>query len=193
MQPTLDAFTMGLIRRAARKLVGKFGFTPSDRPDLEQDLALEVFRRFQEANQDVDRPEAFATTVVKNSVINMLDSHKAKRKRQVQCESLDEMIQGPDGRQVAVGETISENHRLRPLPCGADGEAEFQERMVALDRLISGLPRQLRIAAEALKKGTSLDQVARDVGIPQSTLRARLRRIFSAAGFSKNFADYPAD
>src|SRR5262245_22747028 len=92
MQPTLDDFAMRLIRRAARKLIGKFGFTRSDRPDLEQNLALEVFRRLRKAGPNVDRPQAFATTVVKNSVINLLERHKAKQKRQVECESLDEMI-----------------------------------------------------------------------------------------------------
>jgi DNA-directed RNA polymerase specialized sigma24 family protein len=103
------------------------------------------------------------------------------------------MIQGPDGRRVAAVETISENRRLRPLPCGADGEAEFQERTLALSALVSGLPEDLRTAAEALMEGASFTQVAEDAGMSETTLRKRLRRVFSAAGFSKNFAEYPAD
>lgn len=186
MQPTLDDFAMRLIRRAARRLIGKFGFTAADRSELEQELALDVFRRLRSADQDLDEPNAFVTTVVKNSVMNLLEHRNAKKRRQPPCRSLNAMIRGPEGGKVELAETINEDRRLAHRSCFDCGEQERQEMAHDVAEVLKRLPPDLRESVEALMRGEPLNQVADAAGIPRSTLRERLQRIFKAAGFSNN-------
>ncbi len=47
----IDKYAADLIRHKARQLVGKAGFTEDDRPDLEQELMIDLLGRMMEAHR----------------------------------------------------------------------------------------------------------------------------------------------
>ena len=185
MQQDLDLFAMKLIRRAARKLVGQFGFTAVDRPELEQGLALEVFKRLRSSKTTPERPQAFVTTVVKRSAAQWLNADRLEASPAGNSPST--MIQGPDGGKVALRETVTADRRLAHRGVPFQDEQDRLDLALSIQELLPRLPVDLRKSVEALMEGAPFKQVAKEAGVPPATLRDRLRKIFTAAGISKDF------
>jgi hypothetical protein len=60
MQELFDDRALKLIRERVKRLIGRHGFTASDRDDLEQDMTLHLLECLRRQQQLIDAPEAFS-------------------------------------------------------------------------------------------------------------------------------------
>lgn len=169
-----DRFAQGIIRRKVWLLVGRAGFTPQDRQDLEQELLLRLLQSLDHFDPAKGHLHAFLTTVIERAVAMILRERLAKKRDDRSVRSLDQV------REKAGDSTAP-----------ADPHHGWQEPIdLAMDLAeeLARLPEDLhdlRPLAELLLTGQSLAQAARDLGTPRSTLQRqvqRLRRYFEDTG-----------
>lgn len=166
----LDRFTWGIIRRKARQMVGHAGIKKQDRDDVVQELMLRLLqslRLFDAAQAD---RKSFVTAVVERNAAKILRDRRAKKRDGGRIDWLDVLL-----------EALDEEPTDLAIDDRAAGQADLA---IDVADLLARLPAELRDLAERLKTQT-LSQVAREMGVPRSTLQrrvARLRRHFEEAG-----------
>jgi RNA polymerase sigma-70 factor (ECF subfamily) len=160
----LSPFAKVIIRRKARLLVGRVGFTEQDREDLEQELALRLLRSLRLFNPERGHVNIFITTIVDREGDRILRERLTKKRYG-----------------GAVTMDIASNGELNdPRPsdqCRVDMANDMAEVM-------KRLPDDLYALAERLKI-QPVSRASRDLGVPRRTLRdkvRRLRRCFEHAG-----------
>jgi RNA polymerase sigma factor (sigma-70 family) len=166
----LDRFAQGIIRRKARLLASRAGFTKQDHQDLEQELVLRLLQSLDLFDPEQAHPNVFITTVIERSVAMILRERRAKKRDGGVVRSLDQS-QTKDGNPVEPKD---------PHP----GDQEAFDLASDLAEVLTRLPDKLSALAERLKR-QSLSQVARDLGLPRTTLQRqvqRLRKCFEDAG-----------
>ena len=171
----LGEYASRLVRRKGAQLVGRAGFTESDRPDIEQSLALEVVRRIRKFDPERGRFEATVHRIVENAVADILAARKAAcRDYRKRGPSLNETARDENGKRVERSETFgSEDHFAR---VGRRPAGERRDLKLDLDDAMADLPPDLRRLCERLRN-ESPAEVARDSGLPRGTLYERMRKI----------------
>ena len=107
-EPIIDQFTARLIRRKAHQLVGRAGFTRSDREDIEQELRLKILKHFSSYDPQQGHRHAFVTAVVERHAANLLRNKQAEKRDHRRVRSLN----------VAIAD---EEDEARPRLPGAGG------------------------------------------------------------------------
>ncbi|GIW85376.1 MAG TPA: sigma-70 family RNA polymerase sigma factor [Dehalococcoidia bacterium] len=180
----LDAFAARLIRRKARQLVGRAGFTRSDRDDIEQELALKLLKQLSAFDPGEAHWHVFVTTVVERYAASLLRDKRAEKRDHRRATSLHVLIETGDNGPVELAETVG--RREQDARLGRDPRSDEERAQLAGDvaDVLADLPADLRDVAERLKHD-SVSQVARDLGLPRTTLLRRMehvRRAFEGAG-----------
>ena len=177
---SIDAYAAGAIRFKAGQLVGKAGFTESDREDLKQELALDLLRRSRKYDPKRAKRSTFTSCVVKHRVASILAERMAPT-RDIRKEgpSLNEMITDGEGNQVERIMTIDAQVNRR-------GRSPEEQHLLALDvqSLLETFPRKLRRLAERLKTET-ISEIARRAGVSRKQIYLsvwKIRRRFEKAG-----------
>jgi RNA polymerase sigma-70 factor (ECF subfamily) len=172
----LDRFAQGLIRRKVKQIVGRAGFTPQDREDLEQELQLRLWQRLPAFDPQRGHRYAFLTTVVEHVVANLLRELQAQKRDPRRIQSLHERIQtsdqGPSERATTIGQEEYDAWRGR----SPRGNAELAQLAHDVAAVLAQLPAELRDLAERLQY-QSLAQIARETGAPRTTLYTPLRQL----------------
>ena len=151
-------------------MVGHAGIKKQDRDDLVQELMLRLLqslRLFDAAQAD---RKSFVTAVVERNAAKILRDRRAKKRDGGRIDWLDVLL-----------EALDEEPTDLAIDDRAAGQADLA---IDVADLLARLPAGLRDLAERLKTQT-LSQVAREMGVPRSTLQrrvARLRRHFEEAG-----------
>jgi len=103
----MDAYAAGAVRFKAGQLVGKAGFTQSDREDLQQELALDLLRRSRKYDPKRARRSTFTACLVEHRAATILAERMAPT-RDIRREgpSLNEMITDGEGNEVERIATI---------------------------------------------------------------------------------------
>ncbi len=175
-----DAYAAEVIRFKARQLVGKAGFTKSDREDLEQELALDFLRRSRNFNPDKSKRSTFTTWVVAHHVATILESrHAPTRDVRKEGPSLDAMIADDGGKQVERI-TIMDARANHP---GRSPE-ELHPLKLNVQSVIETLPPRLREIAEGLKTH-SVTEIAQQHGMSRRHMHRlvnKIRQHFDEAG-----------
>jgi len=97
-----------LVRSKARQLVGRYGFTASDREDIEQELMLDLLQRLPRFDPSRAKRKTFINRVVDNAVASLVKRQKAeKRDYRRNGGSLSKDVEAPDGGLVERGDTLS--------------------------------------------------------------------------------------
>jgi RNA polymerase sigma-70 factor (ECF subfamily) len=181
----INTFADRLIRRKARELITRFGFSPADREDIEQDLRLLLIRRFDKFDPSVAHYNVFVTTVIERFTATIIEHREAEsRAPERSGGSLSRLIDDGDGNQIEKGATLTEDqHALRT---GVKFRSDEHLRALAADvaDLLNGLSSELFDICRRLQSNT-VSGVARELGIPPSTLRDALQRLrpqFEASG-----------
>lgn len=186
MQFDID-FVQRLICNEAKGLIRQFGFPKSEREDLEQDLMVDVLRRVQRVKGEVRDARAYLKALVQRCGLNLAKHRTAQKRQQPGCQSLNDRIQGPDGRLTDAAQVLEEERRHAHRGCASRSDQDRLEDSLDIAEVIKRLPSTLRQCAEALMEGSTLSQAAADAGMAPSTLRRALRQHFEAAGFEKTF------
>jgi RNA polymerase sigma-70 factor (ECF subfamily) len=166
-----------LIREKAKGLIGRYGFTKSDREDLEQELTLDLLRRLPDYDPERARRTTFSARVVEHRIASIIEHREAARRDWRRCRrSLNEPIENQDGESAELGETFDADGRTR---------ADLSELRLDLAGVLDGLPEQLRQVCRETMAGRTPLELARDFGVDRRTItrwKAQLRQRFRDAG-----------
>ncbi len=180
----VDEYAVRLIKYKARQLVGRVGFTESDREDLEQDMMLDLLRRLPKYDPRRAQRNTFITRVVEHKTATIIESQKAgMRDYRLRC-SLNDRFEDEEGSSVERMETIDQEDYLRRTSKLARPAWELRDLSLDVQRTIEKLPPELRELCKRLKT-ESITEISRDTGIPRGTIyesRKKLCAIFEDAG-----------
>lgn len=178
----IHKYAMRVIAHKVRRLIEDEEFLESDAEDLEQEILLDVLDRLPRYNAEKGmKPKTFVSMVIKRKICNLI-RHRDQEMRNPSREecSLNECIPNGDSALIPRSETIAAP-ATKGQP-GADGSACLLGDDI--NAVVSQLPEELRRICELLPKFTPAE-VARELGLPRSTLNDRLKKlraIFDAAG-----------
>jgi RNA polymerase sigma-70 factor (ECF subfamily) len=179
-------FAARLIRRKARQLVGRAGYTRSDRSEVEQDLRIFLLSRLSKFDPEVSHWNAFVTMALERHVATILEKRRRQKRESSQnITSLSTQVPDECGQKVDLARMLGVEHR-EPLTGRYTVEDSGRvEAVVDVQELMSRLPEELRDLCERLKTD-SIAKISRDLGVPRSTINDRiyrLRAVFTEAGF----------
>jgi len=172
-----DPKTMRLIRRTARQLARRPGFTDADREDLEQELALELVQRCSAHDPGKGTLAAFAAGVLRRRAADLLREQGAKKRGGGgQGLSLNDEVRSEDGERVERADTLDAADGERRLDKESPSALEQCACRMDMEAVLARLPERLRRLCELLK-GVPVAEAARHAGITRATLRGELRRL----------------
>ena len=184
----LNSYARNVIRHSARKLIGRYGFIADDYEDLMQELSLDLLIRLPNFDPSKATQNTFIAQTVTRAVSKLVrHRHRQKRDYRREAWSLDEALPNGEGDAVPRGETVSkDDFDLRSGKHGRPNEERLDLRLdISLG--LSGLDPDLQHLADRLRT-TSVADVARELGIPRSSLYdqgiARIRRAFEGRGLT---------
>jgi RNA polymerase sigma-70 factor (ECF subfamily) len=182
--PSGNRFIRGIIGRKVAQLIGRAGFTRQDRKDLEQDLFARVIQSLPKFNPDRAHLNTFVTTVVERYVANVLRNQRAVKRDRRGTTSLNVMIEITDEGPTELVQTIGDRELDARLGRERRSEQELTELAMDLSSVIATLPIAWQALLE-LRKSKTMAEVAREMGLPRTTLLEwirRIRQIFEKAG-----------
>ena len=187
-----NGFAARLIREKANQLVGRLGFTKSDREDLEQELKLRLWMRSHKFDPAKRHWNVFVTTVVERHVASILQrAGRTKRSADSPPVSLSELVADGDDLLVELGATIGPEHREALTGRYCDSDVNLSDLKFDVEHVLAGLPDDLRRLCELLKVHCVTD-AAQLLGIPRTTASSmitRLRETFAQAGLGEFLPD----
>ena len=168
------------IKHRVRKLIGRFGFTASDREDLEQDLATDLLQRQKYFNAAKAQYGTFAVRVIDHRISTLLAKRQlAMRDYRRETCSLDEPVPDDDRVLVSRHETVDAERDRPGLPAEELGDLAADVRQA-----VARLPKRLRRVCLALMSSAP-HEVVDELKVPKSTLYrdiAAIRQALAAAG-----------
>jgi len=180
----IDEYAVRIIKHKARQLVGRAGFTESDREDLEQEMMLDLLRRLPKYNPDRAQRNTFIARIVEHKVATIIEARKAGMRDYRLCTcSLNDRLEDDEGGSIERLETIDQEEYLRRTGKLSRPAAELRDLSIDLGRVIASLPPELRTLCQRLQT-ESVTEISRDTGIPRGTIYEsikKLRAIFEDA------------
>jgi RNA polymerase sigma-70 factor (ECF subfamily) len=172
----IDRFAWGIVRRKARQLIGRAGFTNQDREELQQELLAHLLSRLPAFDPEQGHRNKFVTAVVERFVANILRDKRAEKRDHRRVVSINVIVEteedGPTERASIVGRNEYDARRgIR-----SRDEHELIDLVNDIDAVLASLPDNLRRMAEGLKTKPQAE-VARDMGVPPTTLNSWMRHL----------------
>jgi RNA polymerase sigma-70 factor (ECF subfamily) len=154
--PLLDPAARGLVRRKARQLVGKAGLTHRDRRDVEQELSLRLLYALEAFDPRRGPPGPFAARVLDRLGAKLLRERRATKR--------------------GLGRVASWIGALDVADPAGEARCERVGMAADVEAVLASLPPDLRDLARRLGC-EPLAAVARELGVPRTTLQGHVRRI----------------
>lgn len=170
---TLDADTIQFIRLKACRLAKTPLFSPSDIPDIMQELALDLMVRAARFNRSKGCWRGFVMLVTDNKIARMVEARVSRRRdyRLNQC-SINEAVR-VNGGEHAERHEILDGQALDPR---FRQKQELHDLAIDLAEAIKALPADLQSLCLRLQTH-SITEIARDMGVH----RDRIYRLISQA------------
>lgn len=191
---SIDTFTQGFVRKAARQLAGKHGFGERDRDEIEQRLYLKLAARMDQADPDDPKWKAFVAKTVRRHIASMIRDNQAEKRDHRRSCSIQMVVGTEDDMPITLAEAMSEQECKARRGWCLRSPQDLTELAMDLATCTEELPDpRHREFCERLKHD-SIAQVARDMAIPRTTLNAWLRKLrerFEERGL-KDYLDEPS-
>jgi len=186
---------MRIVRRRVRSVIGKYGLTRSDQPDVEQEIVLHLLKHLPRFNPQKSTWYTFAHRLACTKLQMIVRHQKRNKRRQDRSMvSLATPVLDADGRFVPLAETLGPGEGVvlcgREVPPGP----EQVERKLDVARVVAALPPDLRQLAEYLMSGSAY-KAREDLHLSWRKVAkglAALREHFEAAGI-EYFPRKPGD
>ncbi len=172
----IDRFAAGIIRRKARQLVEQARLGHHDREDFEQELTRRLLERLPAYDPARGDWKAFITTVVERATASMHRDRRAAKRGPGTLISLSEVIDSCEGGVILLADALTPRDRAARRGLDTWPEQELVQLRADVTEVVAELPPKLRQLAQQLKS-KSLAAVARELGIPRTTLREWVREI----------------
>jgi len=193
VHPVREALTSGpiksLLKRKARQVISRPGLTPSDQPDVQQELAMHVLRVAHHFNPARGGVTTFIAKVT-DSAAGMIRRRRRRQKRGagVSVISLERThVRHRDRKDTPLSQVVGEPDLRRRCGGRATDEQRKAELAVDLANAMEGLtPLQREIALRLASVSEAV--AARELGISRRQVRnavLAIRRHFHRAGLSE--------
>lgn len=173
----LCSTTQKAIRSKARKLVRRAGFSRSDLEDIEHDLYLKLLKQLPAFDESQLEPRAFVKMVLDRYATNILRDRCAEKRHYGKVHSLNTSIVEEDGSEIELIETISEDQLYQHLGGKNLSAQESLELKLAIAEILPTVSNELQRVLLKLMEGKSVAAVARETGIPRTTLIYRIQNL----------------
>jgi RNA polymerase sigma-70 factor (ECF subfamily) len=181
----IDNALLNIVRIKAAGLTGTYGFSPSDRDDIRQELLLDCVIRFSKFDPGKSSRHSFLHRVVNNRVATLVEGQRAGcRDYRVCRSSLNDQIELAAGESEELGETVSSDDYESRIGRSTLSARERAELQIDVDSVISLLPLDLAAVA-VLLRSVSIAEAARRLRLSRATVYRRItdiREIFAEAG-----------
>jgi len=159
-----DEYVQQVVRIKSTQLIGKYGFTVSDQPDIEQELMIDLIVGLRQFDPDRAQRNTFIAAIVERSVARVVRHRRQPMRDYRRCrESLDRVVTD-DGSTVMDVVDKGADHCAR-----IDLEIDFAEarRMLPanLDELVGGIGEE------------SVAKIGRRTGLTREAIRHAVRRV----------------
>lgn len=173
----IDSFTEGYVKKSVRQLIGKFGITVSHAEDIEQTLFLKLAKHLPCDDPDDPRWKAFVATTVKRCIANIVRDTRAEKRDHRRVRSIHVVIGVDEEGPVELADTIGDHEvparRLR----SRRNDQELSSLRLDLAERIAELPDERHREFMQRLQHDSISQIARDMGVPPTTLNSWLRKL----------------
>ena len=185
----LSDYARTLIRVKARQLVRRPEFTACEVEDLEQELTLHILTKVDRFDPARGSLNTYFARIV-NTAIAMLIRERGRIKRNggagVEIESLEKMVDQPDGSPAPLWATISDSDANRRYQTSHRSDLERSELRMDVQAVMEVLPPELRRLCEQFLEGNKVGK-QRDGGLSRRKYQAAINLIreqFVKSGFS---------
>lgn len=171
-QSPIDPYAQGRIDYHARRLSRKPGFTISDVPDIEQELALDLLKALPKFDPNKASLPTFISRVVNRRCISLLRDARHPKRR------------GGTSLEAAMGDDIAKDQRHRMTGYRPDEAPEKAEVAEVVQQAVGKLPERLHKIAILLMSRTQAE-AARELGVSETTIhraRNQIREHFEEIG-----------
>jgi RNA polymerase sigma factor (sigma-70 family) len=182
----IDPHIVAVIGREVKKLIGRYGFTASDVPDIEQELHLKVWRSLKGLDEAI--LEAAVCQIVKHAMIDLLRrQERACRDWRQVAFSMNDFVPDSDDENECLSD-LMDLAKAFDVAFGRPASwPERREMSMDLDDALANLPCELRDMAEKLDACSgNLSEAARDLGISRKMARIRLTRLQHAMAWLRD-------
>jgi RNA polymerase sigma-70 factor (ECF subfamily) len=179
-----EGFAARHIRHKAKQVARHAGFSKSDVEDIQQQLVEHVLENVAAFDPRQGHFNVFVKTVVERYTANILRDHCAEKRDRRQTCSLSTIVDEDDCGPIELGDTIGQDALDARL--GRTTREPHDTASLAADvaDVVATLPPELRELCKRLMN-TSVSKVARELGVPRTTLHERVRKLrghFAEAG-----------
>jgi hypothetical protein len=179
-----------LIRVKARQLVRRPGFNRSETGDVENDLFLHLLNQAQQFDPGRGSINTFIARVI-DSAVAMLVRERRRGKRTpasgVVVQSLEVMIDQPDGPPAPLGATLSQADAERRTGGKSTSGIDQFELADDVAHLIDALPPELQVVCRA-RMNRNRSETESDLSLSRRDYDAAIEQIrehFSRGGFGE--------
>ncbi|MBU1319362.1 MAG: sigma-70 family RNA polymerase sigma factor [candidate division Zixibacteria bacterium] len=181
----IDEYATQLVEYKVGELIGRYGFTESDRDDLVQELKLDLLRRLPKFNPARAQRSTFIDRVVNHAIATIIKARTAGLRDYRLCRcSLDDLLEDDEGCSVKRMETFDcEDCQLRTGKLSRP-VVEMLELSICVQQAMEQLPPDLRELCQRLMNYT-VTRISCETGIPRGTiydLIKKIRTVFKEAG-----------
>ena len=179
----LQAVARSFIRGNVGRLIGKADFRRQDRQDLEQEVWTRLWARLRNYRKEKGQPHAFLAVAIERILVNLLRDRYAEKRDFRRVRSLLVKVRMDEGA-VELAQTISQQEQDARQGRSPRSDTERSDLVQDVADVIARLSEDQQQLAEQLQHH-SLAEIARQRGVPRSTLQSRvrkLREIFDHAG-----------
>ena len=181
----IDDYAVRIIKYKARQLVGRVGFTESDRQDLEQEMVFDLLRRLPKFKPERAQRNTFIARVVEHKVATIIEAQKAGMRDYRLCPcSLNDRFENDEGGSVERIDTINQDDYLQRTGKLSRPISDLRGLSIDVRSAVEKLPPELRELCKRLQV-ESVTDISRDTGIPRGTIYEsikKLRTLFEDAG-----------
>ncbi len=181
----IDDYAVRIIKYKARQLVGRVGFTESDRQDLEQEMVFDLLRRLPKFKPERAQRNTFIARVVEHKVATIIEAQKAGMRDYRLCPcSLNDRFENEEGGSVERIDTINQDDYLQRTGNLSRPISDLRGLSIDIRNAVEKLPPELRDLCKRLQV-ESVTEISRDTGIPRGTIYEsikKLRTLFEDAG-----------
>lgn len=173
-----EKWEVKMVNEKARRLIGKYGFTPSDEEDLRQKLLLHIFLKKKGGPTKVAlRYSSPTAQILDNRIRDLIEQAQAKKREGDQkSDSLYmELGETDEGEPITHKDILGEDKSMSRT--GKRRHAEENEIKLILSLAFDKLTPIQRRICRLLMKHKTLEEIAQILGIKRPTLYLEFQRI----------------
>ncbi len=185
-----DNFTRGIIRRKAKQIIKRPGFSGQDFEALEQSMLAQVIKAMRSFDPQISHPNVFITTVVERFVRTLLRQRVAEKREPSHLQSLNVPVRVPDDHPTQLQYTLEECVGEAHLQVSRRSTEHLSNLISDVATVISTLPEPMQRMLE-LRKSHSMCQIEQLMAVPRTTLRKWMEQVaekFEKAGLREYLA-----